>query len=85
MGVATAMLDPGGAGALDDVGRSVVRAAGPVLDPHEVADAIVDGIEAERFLIVPHPEVLTYFQRKAADYERWLAGMRRLQDAVPQT
>jgi NAD(P)-dependent dehydrogenase (short-subunit alcohol dehydrogenase family) len=85
MGVATAMLDPGGAGALDDVGRGVVRAAGPVLDPRDVAEAIVDGIEAERFLIVPHPEVLTYFQRKAADYDRWLAGMRRLQDAVPQT
>jgi NAD(P)-dependent dehydrogenase (short-subunit alcohol dehydrogenase family) len=85
MGVATAMLEPGGAGALDDVGRRVVRAAGRVLDPHEAAEAIVDGIDQERFLILPHAEVLTYFQRKAADYDRWLAGMRRLQDAVPQT
>ena len=33
----------------------------------------------ERFLILPHPEVLTFFQRKAMDYDRWLAGMRRLQ------
>jgi hypothetical protein len=31
---------------------------------------------------VPHPEVLTFFQRKALDYERWLAGMRRLQARV---
>ena len=35
----------------------------------------------EQFLILPHPEVLTYFQRKASDYDRWLAGMRRLQAA----
>ena len=33
----------------------------------------------ERFLILPHPEVLEYFRRKADDYERWLRGMRRLQ------
>jgi hypothetical protein len=85
MGVATAMLEPDGDGALDDVGRQVVRAAGPVLDPADVADAIVDGIAAERFLVLPHPEVLSYFQRKAADYDRWLAGMRRLQDTVALT
>ena len=36
----------------------------------------------ERFLILPHPEVLEFFQRKAADYDRWLAGMRRLQARV---
>ena len=85
MGVATAMLEPDGDGALDDVGRQVVRAAGPVLDPADVADAIVDGIAAERFLVLPHPEVLSYFRRKAADYDRWLAGMRRLQDTVALT
>jgi NAD(P)-dependent dehydrogenase (short-subunit alcohol dehydrogenase family) len=83
MGVATAMLERGGAGALDDVGRRVVRAAGEVLDPADVADVVVDGIDDERFLILPHPEVLTYFQRKAAGYDRWLVGMQRLQDAVP--
>ena len=33
----------------------------------------------EQFLILPHPEVATYFRRKASDYDRWLAGMRRLQ------
>ena len=43
---------------------------------------MVDGIAAERFLILPHPEVLTFFQRKATDYDRWLAGMRRLQARV---
>ena len=33
-------------------------------------------------VVLPHPEVLTFFQRKASDYDRWLAGMRRLQAAV---
>jgi hypothetical protein len=49
-----------------------------VIEPAKVADAVVDGIDAERFLILPHPEVATYFQRKAGDYDRWLAGMRKL-------
>jgi NAD(P)-dependent dehydrogenase (short-subunit alcohol dehydrogenase family) len=44
----------------------------------EVAEAAVEGIRAERFLILPHPEVLEYFRRKSADYDRWLRGMRRL-------
>ena len=48
----------------------------------EVADAVVEGLRAERFLILPHPEVAEYFQRKANDYDRWLGGMRRLQARV---
>jgi len=52
------------------------------LTAEEVADAVVKGLEAEQFLILPHPEVLEYFRRKAADYDRWLRGMRRLQAAV---
>jgi hypothetical protein len=39
----------------------------------------VAAIDREQFLILPHPEVLTFFQRKGMDYDRWLAGMRRLQ------
>jgi NAD(P)-dependent dehydrogenase (short-subunit alcohol dehydrogenase family) len=49
-----------------------------VLTVEQAATAISDGIEAGRFLILPHPEVLTFFQRKASDYDRWLAGMRRV-------
>jgi len=47
------------------------------LTPEEVADCVVAGLEAENFLILPHDTVLPYMQRKAADYDRWLAGMRR--------
>jgi len=50
-----------------------------MLEPEAVAEAVVAGLDAESFLILPHPEVLEYFQRKASDYERWLRGMRRLQ------
>ena len=49
-----------------------------VLEPEAVADAIVNGLREERFLILPHPDVAEFFRRKAADYDRWLAGMRRL-------
>jgi NAD(P)-dependent dehydrogenase (short-subunit alcohol dehydrogenase family) len=52
------------------------------LDAHVVADAVVEGLASERFLILPHPEVLTYFQRKASDYDRWIRGMQRLQDRI---
>jgi NAD(P)-dependent dehydrogenase (short-subunit alcohol dehydrogenase family) len=52
------------------------------LTPEQVADAVVKGLEEERFLILPHPEVLEYFRRKGNDYDRWLRGMRRLQANV---
>ena len=48
------------------------------LEPEQVADIVVEGIRNERFLILPHPEVAEYFNRKAQDYDRWLKGMRRL-------
>jgi NAD(P)-dependent dehydrogenase (short-subunit alcohol dehydrogenase family) len=72
--VATAMtgLDEGmGAGSIPGV-----------LTVEQAASAIVDGIEQDRFLILTHPEVLGFFQKKAADYGRWLAGMRRVRDGL---
>lgn len=50
-----------------------------VLEPDDVAATVVEGLRREQFLILPHPDVAEYFRRKAADYDRWLAGMRRLQ------
>ena len=81
MGVNTPLLTDG-IGGEEGLGFRVVAAAAPVLEPEQVADAVVDGLADERFLILPHPEVLEFFQRKAADYDRWLAGMRRLQARV---
>src|SRR3954447_13465952 len=81
MGVNTNMLN---AGAGDDgvTAGDVVRAAGMVVEPEQVADDVVAALRDGRFLVLPHPEVLTYLQRKASDYDRWLAGMRRLQAPV---
>ena len=81
MGVNTAMLHAGGD---NETPSAVVTAAGAVLEPEDVADAVIETLRAERFLVLPHPEVLTFFQRKASDYDRWLAGMRRLQRTVTQ-
>lgn len=51
-----------------------------MLEPEQVADSVVEALDEERFLVLPHPEVLEYMQRKTSDYDRWLNGMRRLQD-----
>jgi len=53
-----------------------------ILTVAQAASAIADGIEAGRFLILTHPEVLDYFRGKTADYERWLGGMRRLRERI---
>jgi NAD(P)-dependent dehydrogenase (short-subunit alcohol dehydrogenase family) len=84
MGVDTPMMaaaEDGGAG-MDSTGVESVRAAGEILAPRDVAETVIQGLADERFLILPHPAVLEYFQRKASDYDRWLAGMRRLRSAV---
>lgn len=71
-GVDTAMLRQGG-----DAKAQPQNLDG-VLTPDEVAESVIQGLAAETFLILPHPIVLTYMQRKAGDYDRWLGGMRRL-------
>ena len=60
------------------VGRAILL-AGAVLEPAAVADFTVRALADRRFLILPHPEVATYEQRRAQDRERWLATMRGLQ------
>jgi len=50
-----------------------------MIEPDDVATAVVEGLIAEQFLILPHPQVLEYFRRKASDYDRWIGGMQRLQ------
>jgi NAD(P)-dependent dehydrogenase (short-subunit alcohol dehydrogenase family) len=54
------------------------------ISPEQVAGAVVQGLAEERFLILPHPEVAEYFRRKAADYDRWLRGMRRLRAKIKE-
>lgn len=49
-----------------------------VIKPEDVAEACVQGIRDEQFLILPHPKVSTYIKNKAENYERWIGGMRKL-------
>lgn len=49
-----------------------------VISPDHVASTVIQGIKAEDFLILPHPEVAQYIQAKTANYGRWLGGMRKL-------
>jgi NAD(P)-dependent dehydrogenase (short-subunit alcohol dehydrogenase family) len=74
-GVRTAMLEQATGGVADHLRESA-------LEPEAVADAVIAGLAAEQFLILPHPEVAAYFQHKADDYDRWLRGMRRLHDRL---
>jgi NAD(P)-dependent dehydrogenase (short-subunit alcohol dehydrogenase family) len=53
-----------------------------VMTAEDVATAALAGIEAETFLVLPHPAVADYMQRKAGNYDRWIAGMAKLQEAV---
>ncbi len=71
-GVRTRML-------LGDDGERESFLRGGSISVEEVAQAVVRGLDVEQFLILPHPEVLEYFRRKATDYDRWIRGMRRLQ------
>lgn len=55
-----------------------VASVNGIMEPEQVADAVIDGLAAEKFLILPHAEVAEYMQRKATDRDRWIAGMNRL-------
>ena len=54
------------------------------LEPEQVADAAFAAIEEGRFLVLPHPEVAGYYAVRATDTEKWLDGMRRLQQKIDE-
>jgi NAD(P)-dependent dehydrogenase (short-subunit alcohol dehydrogenase family) len=68
---------------LGDTNSAFARnAAGPIKEPAEVADMVVEAIKAERFLILTDPIAQKWMDNKNADLERWLTGMRRLQKVM---
>jgi NAD(P)-dependent dehydrogenase (short-subunit alcohol dehydrogenase family) len=76
MGVSTPLLmDPLAAG---EPGAQAVAKSGEIVTPEHVADVVTDGLAQGRFLLLPHPEVGTFWAQKASDPDRWLAGLRRL-------
>jgi NAD(P)-dependent dehydrogenase (short-subunit alcohol dehydrogenase family) len=70
---------------IGEAGGSAQAAVDGVLDPDDVAAIVLDGVRAEQFLILPHPDVATYERRRADDRERWLRGMRRFQSRILQS
>lgn len=61
-----------------------VAAVDGMMEADEAADIVVKGLDEESFLILTHPEVEKYMQRKTSDYSRWINGMRRLRKKVIQ-
>jgi NAD(P)-dependent dehydrogenase (short-subunit alcohol dehydrogenase family) len=62
-------------------GFSVASGDG-ILEPEDVAQVITEAMAAERFHILPHPEVAEYVQRKGKDVDRWIGGMQRWQGSL---
>jgi NAD(P)-dependent dehydrogenase (short-subunit alcohol dehydrogenase family) len=74
LGVRTPMLE----GALENTLGGAALLRDELLEPAEVAEAVVAAMREERFLIFPHPQVAKYMAFKGGDNERWLHGMRRM-------
>ena len=62
-----------------DTDQGGVAGVDGMMEPDVLADSVVEGLDDERFVILPHPEVAEYMRRKTSDYDRWIRGMRRLQ------
>ena len=87
LGVDTPLLD--GIRAETDpgarAGAQSILQSGDVLAPSDVASLTVDAIKDNKFLVLPHPQVLEVYRHKGSDYDRWIAGMRRYQRALRAT
>ncbi|MCV7288679.1 SDR family NAD(P)-dependent oxidoreductase [Mycolicibacterium wolinskyi] len=64
------------------VGAESIVQSGLVISPQDVATATVEAVRSERFLVLPHPQVLDMYRHKGSDYDRWIAGMRRYQRSL---
>lgn len=64
--------------------RVLEMLAGTAITPEQVAESVVQGLDEERFLILPHPAVAEYVVRKATDPDRWLRRMRRWQRSLTE-
>ena len=84
-GVKTSLLAPLGVNTpmlAGITGGETSSTAGPVKEPEEVAQQVVEAVFEERFLILTDPLAQTWMDRKASDLERWLSGMRRVQAKI---
>jgi NAD(P)-dependent dehydrogenase (short-subunit alcohol dehydrogenase family) len=66
-------------------GGAGVAGVDGMIEPEDAAEAVVEALRAESFLVLPHPTVAEYIKRKAGDYDRWIRGMQRLQEKYLET
>jgi NAD(P)-dependent dehydrogenase (short-subunit alcohol dehydrogenase family) len=78
-GVRVSVLCPQAVRTAMTAGREkMVASVDGMIEPEQLADCVIEAMDKEQFLILPHPQVLDYMRRKTSDYDRWLKGMRRL-------
>ncbi|WP_454788942.1 SDR family NAD(P)-dependent oxidoreductase [Mycolicibacterium lutetiense] len=84
LGVDTPLLDAVRASADPDsaAGAASIVQSGEVISAEQVAAATVEAVRSDRFLVLPHPQVLDMYRHKGSDYDRWIAGMRRYQRSL---
>ncbi|MCB1739186.1 MAG: SDR family oxidoreductase, partial [Gammaproteobacteria bacterium] len=86
-GIRVSMLAPLGVRTpmLGDTDSAYARnSVGPVKEPEEVAQQVIEAVQAERFLILTDEVAQTWMERKTNDIERWLTGMRRNRQRIEQ-
>lgn len=66
--------------AMTEGNEAGVASVDGMIEPEELADAVISGIEQEDFLILPHETVREYIRRKTSDYDRWITGMQKLNE-----
>ncbi|OMC33020.1 dehydrogenase [Mycobacterium sp. GA-1841] len=84
LGVDTPLLDAVRGATDPDVaaGAASIVGSGEVISAQQVAAATVEAVQSDRFLVLPHPQVLDMYRHKGSDYDRWIAGMRRYQRSL---
>lgn len=84
LGVDTPLLDAVRTSADPDTaaGAASIVQSGEVISAGQVATATVEAVRSDRFLVLPHPQVLDMYRHKGSDYDRWIAGMRRYQRSL---
>ena len=59
-----------------------VAALDGMLEPDFLVEKIQEGIDKKQFLILPHPEVQNYIEKKSINYDKWISGMARLKQKI---
>ncbi len=62
----------------NDNEATAAAASNGMIEPEELAEAVIEGLKAESFVILPHPIVLEYMRNKTTNYDRWIGGMNKL-------